>query len=118
MHSPVMMRLTQRGQLPRRTILTSPALRWEMGRGVPHRGVQQLSLPPRARRHSWGRRPLPALVSCVRVPAGGARIGRGAWLGAVGLSHDPSLPPKTWAALSLGLPLQQEEVASLFRGGA
>lgn len=75
------MQLTQRGQLLRRTILTSPALQWEMGQGVPHRGVQQLLLPPRAQRHYWGRRPLLALVRYyVRMLAGGARIGCGTWL--------------------------------------
>lgn len=112
MHSPVTMQLTQRGQPPRRTILTSPALQWEMAQGALHQAVQQLLSLPKARRRCWGRRPLPALVSSVRVPARGARTGCGTWLGAVGLSHGPLMLTETWPGSESGAALQQEEVCS------
>ena len=51
-----------REQLLRHIIHISPAPQWEMGQGVPHLGVEQLLLPPRAQRHYWGRQPRPAQV--------------------------------------------------------
>lgn len=110
MRSPVTMLLTQRGQLLRRTIPTSPARPWEMGQQGPRQGAQPPWSLRRARRRCWGRRHHLALVRCrARVLTGGARA-RG------GLCSRALTITTARAGMGPAPPVPQDEVA-LSRGG-
>lgn len=98
MRSPVTMPSTQRGQLPRLTIPTSPALPWETGQQGPRRGAQRPWLPRRAPRRCWDRQRHRALVRCRgrggAAGAGGARAGGEACGQAVAFAHVPWPSPR------------------------